>query len=176
MKYYLKALQNYAVFTGRASRKEYWYFVLFSLLMLFFLGFATEMLSSIFGFSAAFIFPIYMLFMIIPGLSVLVRRLHDIGKSGTWFFIYFVPLIGGIWLLIMLATESDFGKNKYGPHPDQNAAADLYSGILDTDDFFAGNEPLPRERKSSSDEKPAGQTDFTKGKYSRSSEHLYRKD
>ncbi len=175
MKYYLKALQNYAVFTGRASRKEYWYFVLFSFLALIFLSFIEGLFRSLFDFSIVFLYPIFMLSMIVPSLAVLVRRLHDIGKSGTWFFIYFVPVVGGIWLIILLATESDFGKNKYGPHPDQNSTGDLYSDILDSDDFFVGNEPMPQER-SSFNEKPSGQTSFTKGVYSRSSENLYRKD
>jgi len=64
---------------------------------------------------------IYLAAMFIPTLAVTARRLHDMGKSGTWFFIYFVPLIGGIWLLVLLFSDSQPGMNKWGYNPkDEN--------------------------------------------------------
>jgi uncharacterized membrane protein YhaH (DUF805 family) len=55
--------------------------------------------------------------MIIPGLAVTVRRLHDVGKSGWFYFIVLIPIIGSIWLLVLAATDSQPGRNKYGPNP-----------------------------------------------------------
>ena len=63
---------------------------------------------------------IYALFMFIPGLAVAVRRLHDVGKSGWWYFIALVPLIGGIWLIVLFATEGTRGNNEYGADPKSN--------------------------------------------------------
>ncbi|WP_153800684.1 DUF805 domain-containing protein [Foetidibacter luteolus] len=119
MKHYLNALKNYANFTGRARRSEYWYFILFNVAIFF----ALALLANISDFYElawdpfSYVFGLYMLAMLIPWLAVLVRRLHDIGKSGTWFFIYFVPFVGAIWLLVLLCTDSEPGTNKYGLNP-----------------------------------------------------------
>src|SRR5690606_37570519 len=101
MKYYIKALQNYANFSGRSRRKEYWNFVLFNILF----GFAAYIIDNILGtanneMGYGVVYMIYMVALLIPGLAAAVRRLHDIGKSGWWILISFIPLIGGIWLII----------------------------------------------------------------------------
>ena len=95
MQYYIDVLKKYAVFKGRASRKEYWMFVLFNLivmillsLVLSFLG-TPKMIKSI-------ISNIYSLAILVPSYSVIIRRLHDIGKSGWWILLN----IGGVLLLI----------------------------------------------------------------------------
>jgi uncharacterized membrane protein YhaH (DUF805 family) len=98
MNWYKKVVfENYANFDGRARRSEYWYFVL---------------LNTIFVFLALLINPVlyglYALLVLLPGLAVSVRRLHDVGKSGAWLFISLVPIIGGIWLLVLMATEGDW--------------------------------------------------------------------
>lgn len=59
----------------------------------------------------------YILALLLPGLAVAVRRLHDQGKSGAWIFITFVPFIGGIWLLVLMCLEGTRGPNQYGPDP-----------------------------------------------------------
>ena len=71
------------------------------------------MVSSIF----IFVYVIYALAGIVPGLAVAVRRLHDINKSGWFILVGFIPFIGGIWLLVLLATEGDRGDNQYGEDP-----------------------------------------------------------
>ena len=89
MQYYFKVLQNYAVFTGRASRAEYWYFVLFNLIFSFVIGFIGGMLKvPILG-------TIYSLAVLIPGIAVGVRRMHDVDKSG-WFLFSFATTTGHI--------------------------------------------------------------------------------
>jgi uncharacterized membrane protein YhaH (DUF805 family) len=118
MNYYLKALQNYANFSGRARRSEYWYFVLFNS----FFSLVAFFLDNIFGTAIEGVGygPIYGLFALavfLPGLAVTVRRLHDVGKSGWMFFIILLPLIGAFWALILLCTDSQQGTNKWGQNP-----------------------------------------------------------
>lgn len=60
---------------------------------------------------------IYFLLIVLPSLAVIVRRLHDIGKSGWFYFIRLIPIVGPIWLLILLCTEGDRGANRYGKDP-----------------------------------------------------------
>ena len=118
MKWYITCIKNYFNFTGRARRREYWVFVLINLtviLSLLFLSFYTE---EEFGtdFPITIMF-IYILFIIIPHFAVVVRRLHDINKSGVWWFIRFVPFIGPFWLLYLLCEDSWEGPNKWDINP-----------------------------------------------------------
>ncbi|MCE4563408.1 DUF805 domain-containing protein [Maribellus sp. CM-23] len=112
MNWYLKVLKQYADFNGRARRQEYWMFVLFNIIF----SIAAGALDAALGTWGA-IGGLYGLAMFIPGLAVGVRRLHDIGKSGWMLLIAFIPAIGLIWLLVLLATESTSGSNPYGPNP-----------------------------------------------------------
>ena len=116
MNWYTAVLKNYAGFTGRARRQEYWMYALFNFLIVFvveLLGLLTKPLIFL------PIAGIYVLAVFIPSLAVLVRRLHDTNHSGAWFFIGFVPLVGGIILLIFLCTQGDQGPNQYGADPKQ---------------------------------------------------------
>lgn len=114
MSYYLGVLKKYAVFEGRASRKEYWMFVLFNIII-------SLAISSLFGLmKVPALACIYSLAILVPSIAVTVRRLHDIGKAGTWYFIVFVPIIGGIWLIVLLATAGTTGSNQYGDDPYAN--------------------------------------------------------
>ncbi len=117
MEWYLKVLKNYATFGGRARRKEYWMFFLFNLiaaLVLLVLDFVVGTYGVLYG--------LYLLGVILPSLAVTVRRLHDLGKSGWWVFISLVPIIGGIWLLVLLVMDGTAGDNPYGPSPKAAAA------------------------------------------------------
>ncbi len=114
---------NYTNFSGRARRSEYWYFVLFNMLINFVLstlmalggGYSDEM--SAFAMIIAGLMSIYGLVAIIPGIAVSIRRLHDTGRSGWNLLWGFVPLIGSIIVLIFMATDSVQGENQYGPNP-----------------------------------------------------------
>lgn len=113
--YFKKCFEHYADFNGRARRKEYWGFVLFYCIFYFVAYIFAAIIDSIIGipiFTA--IIGLASLGAIVPALAVLVRRLHDIGKSGWWYFISFVPLIGTIWLLVLLCTEGVRDYNMYG--------------------------------------------------------------
>ena len=122
MNWYLEVLKKYAEFNGRARRKEYWMFVLFNTIVAFsivLLGLILSGISNNDSILSIFIgvYVLYLLAVIIPSISVGVRRLHDIGKSGWWMLISFIPIIGGIWLFILTVTEGNSGVNKYGSNP-----------------------------------------------------------
>lgn len=119
MEWYLKVVRdNYANFEGRARRQEYWMFVLFNLIFIIAIALLSGVLASLFNAPFfMFLYIIYVLGVIIPSLAVAVRRLHDVGKSGWFYFISLIPLIGGIWLFILFVTEGDKGPNQYGPDP-----------------------------------------------------------
>ncbi len=116
MNWYLKVLKQYADFSGRARRKEYWMFVLFNIIF----AIAAMILDTVLGIGFAGFGPIYGLYllaMLIPSIAVGVRRLHDIGKSGWMMLVIFIPFVGGIWLLILFILEGQAGTNEYGPNP-----------------------------------------------------------
>lgn len=113
MKWYLLALKRYAQFSGRSRRQEYWMFTLFNIIIAVVLG-AIQMAM---GMETPVLSSIYTLIVLIPALALTVRRLHDIGRSGFWFFIIFVPLIGGLVLLVFACKQGDQGANEYGADP-----------------------------------------------------------
>lgn len=113
MNWYLEVLNKYAVFTGRARRQEYWMFVLFNIIIAIALAFIDGLL---FG-EAGLLGGGYSLAILIPGLAVSVRRLHDTDRSGWWLLISFIPLIGAIILIVLLATEGMPGDNRFGSNP-----------------------------------------------------------
>ena len=124
MEWYLKVVRdNYANFTGRARRQEYWMFVLFNMLFVIAIALVSGALIAMTEISAfAGLYLIYILGIIIPSLAVAVRRLHDVGKSGWFYLIALIPLIGGIWLIVLFATEGDKGQNAYGPDPKESGS------------------------------------------------------
>lgn len=112
MEWYLKVLKNYAVFEGRARRKEYWMFVLVNLIV--------EIILSVIGsllHIRQFLTGLYSLAVFLPSLAVSVRRLHDSGRSGLWVLIGLIPFIGAIVLLVFFCLDSQEGNNRFGPNP-----------------------------------------------------------
>ena len=104
MKYYYSVLSKYAVFSGRARRSEYWYFVLFNILAVI----GCTIIDIVLG--TVYLSTIYQLIVIIPSIAVAVRRMHDLNKSG-WYLL--IP----IYNLILICTEGTQGHNNYGPDP-----------------------------------------------------------
>ncbi len=117
MYWYLKVLKQYADFEGRARRKEYWMFVLIHSFIILSLELINLFIYNDDNFLLDILLVIYCLALTIRLIAVTVRRLHDIDKSGFWYFIYFIPIIGSIWLFILTIEESCSGKNPYGPNP-----------------------------------------------------------
>lgn len=111
--YYLEALKKYAVFNGRSTRPEYWYFYLFNLII----SIALSIIAATISNKINLLSDLYSLLVLIPGLAVSVRRLHDIGKSGWMLLVGLIPIAGIIWLIVLMSTDSNAGENKYGPNP-----------------------------------------------------------
>lgn len=118
MNWYLEALRKYATFEGRARRKEYWFFILFNVLAVVVLGIIDVVLgTSSKEAGLGLLSGIYLLAVLLPALAVTVRRLHDTDRSGWWILIEFIPLIGGLVLLIFTLLDSTPGSNRFGPSP-----------------------------------------------------------
>ncbi|MBY0309658.1 DUF805 domain-containing protein [Patescibacteria group bacterium] len=133
-------VHHYADFKGRASRKGYWMFILWYFLVLFGSVFGVGLLQIVFMGADAqagsnIIIPLLfgvlflglLLGLLVPVIALHVRRLHDIGYSGWWYLLSFIPYLGGLIVLVLMCLPSQEGTNKYGPHP------------------YAASEPLPPE-------------------------------
>ncbi len=106
-------LAKYATFSGRAARSEFWYWQLFLVVA----GLIAEIFDFGIGWRGSPLTSIFWLVTLVPALAVAVRRLHDVGRSGWWLMLYFVPLVGWIVLLIWFCTKGPRGYNSYGADP-----------------------------------------------------------
>src|SRR5215211_6659398 len=122
LSWYLEALKKYAVFGGRSRRKEYWYFLLFNIIVAIVLAWIDALLGTFSSSGIGVLSGIYGLAILIPSLAVTVRRLHDIDRSGWWILIALVPLIGTIVLLVFALLEGTPGPNRYGLNPKEATA------------------------------------------------------
>jgi len=123
MNWYFNVLKQYAVFKGRARRKEYWFFILFNLIasvVLTVIDFMTGLLDAELG--IGLLSGLYSLAVLIPSLAVTVRRLHDTDRSGWWLLIGLVPLLGAIVLLVFMLLDGTPGDNQHGANPKGVAA------------------------------------------------------
>lgn len=121
MSWYLQVLKKYAVFSGRARRKEYWFFFLFNIIVIIVLG-AIDLTTGGESGVGFLLGIIYQLAVLIPSTAVTVRRLHDTGRSGWWLLISLVPVIGGIVLIVFALIDSESGENQYGGNPKEATA------------------------------------------------------
>ncbi len=106
---YVSIVKKYAVFEGRESRRNYWYFVLAN----FIISIIICILDAVLGIGDLLAI-VYSLALMLPGIGASIRRLHDINKTGWWVLISLVPIIGGIWLLVLEASAGTPGENNYG--------------------------------------------------------------
>lgn len=111
MNYYISVLKQYAEFSGRSSRKEYWMFVLFNIIISVGISFIAQSMDM------PMLSTVYSLAVFLPSLGVGIRRLHDVNKSGWMLLVSLIPLVGWIWAIVLLATKGDEGENQYGPAP-----------------------------------------------------------
>ena len=110
MKWYLQVLSKYAVFEGRARRKEYWSFFLWNVLIVFVLALVEAATSTAPARDQGALVTVYQLAMLIPSFAVAVRRMHDTNHSGWWSL---VPIVSFVYAL----TAGDRGTNRFGPDP-----------------------------------------------------------
>ncbi len=118
MHWYFEVLKKYAVFSGRARRKEYWLFLLFSLIVLA----GASVIDGAAGLADTWsgigvLSGLYAIAVLIPGIAVSVRRLHDTDHSGWWALLLLVPVVGFIVLLIFTVRDGQPGHNRFGPNP-----------------------------------------------------------
>lgn len=131
MQWYLKALRQYADFGGRARRTEFWMFVLVNLIISIVLGIIDTAIGTAHVYSASgmatyspgILGSIYGLAVLIPSIAVTVRRLHDTDRSGWWFLIQLIPIVGSIILLVFVCLDGTRGPNRFGPDPKLQATA-----------------------------------------------------
>ena len=112
MNWYIQVLTKYAEFNGRARRSEYWYFVLFNVLISTFI-FLISFVIGLWGILSL----LYSIAIFIPVIAVSVRRLHDTGRSGWNLLLAFIPLIGAVILLVFFFQDSVIWENEYGIYP-----------------------------------------------------------
>jgi len=110
LRWYAWPWQRYAQFSGRSSRKEFWTFYLGNLLIVL-------TLSSLIQSPARTLLIVFALAVFVPTLAVMVRRLHDQGRRGWWVLLGFIPAIGGLVVLVLMAFDGQPGDNAYGPDP-----------------------------------------------------------
>ena len=119
---YVAVIKKYVMFEGRANKREFWMFVLASLII----SIALSIVDGAFGFHRGdmkFFSSLYSLFAFLPSLSVGVRRLHDTNRSGWWALIMLLPIVGAIVLIVFATGDSFAGDNKYGPNPNNKVEA-----------------------------------------------------
>lgn len=121
---------NYTNFEGRARRKEFWMFTLVSLVI----NVGTLILDASLFSDLGLVNGLYTLAILLPSIAVGIRRMHDINKSGWWLLLWFVPVIGWVWLIILHCRDSDIGDNVFG-------SSDKYPDANDSDvDFLLDEE------------------------------------
>jgi uncharacterized membrane protein YhaH (DUF805 family) len=123
MNWYVHVLKQYIAFDGRSGRKEFWWFFVINLGILIFLTAVDNLLglrAADAGLGGGFFSGLYSLGVLLPGIGVAIRRLHDTGRSGWWLLISLIPIVGFIVLIYFYALESVHAPNEYGPEPDES--------------------------------------------------------
>lgn len=115
MNWYVNVLKQYTVFSGRARRKEYWMFVLINMIV----SAVLNVIQSVIGMEVPYITMIYSLAVLLPGIAVAARRLHDTDRSGWWQLLVLIPIIGAIVILVFLCQKGTAGSNRFGEDPKQ---------------------------------------------------------
>lgn len=118
MSWFIIALKKYATFSGRARRKEYWFFVLFYIVF----AIVATLIDTTTGsydpsMGIGMLGAILAIGLFVPSLAVSVRRLHDTDRSGWWLLIALIPIIGAIWFIVLMVFDSTPGNNRFGANP-----------------------------------------------------------
>jgi uncharacterized membrane protein YhaH (DUF805 family) len=119
MQWFTEVIKKYAVFSGRARRKEFWMFTLFSVIISIILSIVDRAIGTTYGAndSSGVLQSIYGLAILLPTIGVSIRRMHDTGRSGWWILIALIPCVGWIIFIVFAAQEGNAGDNQHGPDP-----------------------------------------------------------
>ena len=135
MNWYLYVLKNYATFSGRARRKEYWMFFLFNVLISLGLGVLDVVVGTYsVEYETGLFSGLYSLLVLIPSIAVSVRRLHDTNRSGWWIVISLIPIIGVLVLFVFMCLDSQPGTNRFGANPKETSHN---TSVVETDRFIS---------------------------------------
>jgi uncharacterized membrane protein YhaH (DUF805 family) len=115
MHWYTDVIKKYTVFNGRAARPEFWWFVLANVIVALAINVVVGIIAG--RNTGQVVSDLYLLAVFLPSLGVAIRRLHDTNRTGWWYLLVFVPIIGGIVLIVFWAQAGDPGSNRYGPNP-----------------------------------------------------------
>lgn len=129
---FVHCIKNYAVFRGRATRSEYWLFAAASTILYFcavVVGLVFDIAFETEDLFANILLTIQQLFLFLPGISVMVRRFHDTGHSGWWFWLCLIPIVGWIIVLVSLLSDSNPNANGYGDNPKDNNNTDMQKSV-----------------------------------------------
>ncbi len=132
--WFLDAFRRYAEFGGRSRRSAYWWFFLLQFILQFLLGLLLPVLATL-----------HWIVSLLPGIAVATRRLHDTDRSGWWWLINLIPILGQIVFVVFLASDGTRGANRYGPDPKTGEAEPVMGGFcsscgtaVDVDAAFCG--------------------------------------
>jgi uncharacterized membrane protein YhaH (DUF805 family) len=119
VRWYIRTLKRYAVFSGRASRAEYWMFTLVNFMVMIGVAFIEAALRDLLGLDtdSSLVFYVYVLGVLLPTLGVSVRRLHDADRSGWWMLLGLGPVLGALALVVFFVMDGTPGPNRFGPEP-----------------------------------------------------------
>ena len=117
MNWYVMVLRRFSEFSGRSRRREYWMFLLMNIIISFALGFIDGLRGSDVFFGLGVLGTLYVLAILVPGIAVAVRRLHDTGRSGLWLLVGLIPILGALMVLWWMTRDGDPETNQYGPNP-----------------------------------------------------------
>jgi uncharacterized membrane protein YhaH (DUF805 family) len=117
MNAYMDAMRRYVDFSGRASRSQFWLFVLFYVIIIIIAVVIDILVFNSLEGGIGVLQLLVVLIHLIPSIAISVRRLHDTDRSGWWIFISLVPLIGSIWLIVLYCLDGTQGNNRFGPRP-----------------------------------------------------------
>lgn len=117
MDHFKDGIRKYATFTGRATRTQYWMFVLATFVLSIAIGFLGGLLAVITRVSYfTYLSSVFTLFVFVPSIAIGARRLHDTSRSGWWLLLDLIPVIGWIWVFVLMCLDSTSGSNEYGPN------------------------------------------------------------
>ena len=137
MHYYTDVLKKYAVFSGRARRQEFWMYHLFNALI----SLVLFAIALVVGNAGTILLGLYGLAVLVPGLAVTWRRLHDTDRSGWWFLIDFIPYVGAVVLIVFLALDGTRGPNRFGPDPKGSVDGPQYQAPMGLGDGHSPQVP-----------------------------------
>ncbi|NEA32895.1 DUF805 domain-containing protein [Streptomyces sp. SID13031] len=141
MHWFTDVIKQYATFSGRARRKEFWMFVLFSWIISIIVNILDRIIGTDSGNGGGLLGSIFSLAILIPSLAVAARRLHDTGRSAYWLFLILAIVVGWIVLLVFYVQEGNPGDNEYGPDP---KAAERGAGGFPQEPGYPGYPPAPQ--------------------------------